>query len=71
MSVHGFDDHIGWQQGDGSGFTANVENGRSRPRRFAEAAVGEVCEKFNPGLRMTGHQSLIFTDIERPRLAAC
>lgn len=65
--VWGFDDHIGWgDQGDGRWFYGlNVENGRLLDRDGFElkSAVREVCATFCPGIRMTAHQSLLFTDI--------
>ena len=66
--VHGFDDHMGWQeQGDGKwSYGLNIENGRlyDNQDHQLKGAVRAVCEEFNTELRMTGHQSLIFTDIE-------
>ncbi len=66
--VHGVDDHMGWaEQGDGLWFYGwNVENGRlydSEDRRW-KTALREICAKFNPGIRLTAHQSILFTDIK-------
>ena len=65
--VFGFDDHMGWQpQGDGKwSYGLNIENGRlyDDERRQYKAAVREVCREFAPEIRLTSHQSLIFTDI--------
>lgn len=67
VEVHGFDDHMGWhQQGDGRWFYGlNVENGRvlDRERFRLKTALREICETYQPGLRITGHQSLLLTDI--------
>ncbi len=73
--VHGLDDHMGWfPQGDGRFFYGwNVENGRlsdSDDRRW-KAAVRQICAELQPGVRLTAHQSLLFTDLaeaDRPRL---
>lgn len=66
--VHGFDDHMGWQeQGDGKwSYGLNIENGRlyDNDERQLKAALRAVCHEFDTEIRMTGHQSVIFTDIE-------
>ncbi len=66
--VTGFDDHMGWQeQGDGKwSYGLNIENGRlyDNEHRQLKAAVRAVCNEFDTELRMTGHQSLIFCDID-------
>ncbi len=66
--VHGFDDHMGWQeQGDGKwSYGLNIENGRlyDNEKRQLKAALRAVCREFKTEIRMTGHQSVIFTDIE-------
>lgn len=65
--VFAFDDHMGWQpQGDGKwSYGLNIENGRlyDDERRQYKAAVREICREFAPEIRLTSHQSLIFTDI--------
>ena len=73
--VHGFDDHMGWfEQGDGLWFYGlNVENGRlfDREERRWKNAFREICSAFNPGIRLTAHQSILFTDLtaeQRPQL---
>ena len=65
--VHGFDDHMGWhEQGDGRWFYGlNVENGRIADRgdwRLKEA-LREICTTLKPGIRLTPHQSILFTDV--------
>lgn len=66
--VHEFDDHMGWQpQGDGKwSYGLNIENGRlyDNDNHQLKAALRAVCEEFEPGIRLTPHQSIIFTDIE-------
>ncbi len=65
--VHGFDDHMGWQeQGDGKwSYGLNIENGRlyDNDERQLKATLRAICREFKTELRMTGHQSVIFTDI--------
>jgi sulfite reductase (ferredoxin) len=66
--VHGFDDHIGWfEQGDGKFFYGfNVENGRvhdSGDFRL-KTALRRILREIKPGVRITSHQSLLFTDLE-------
>jgi sulfite reductase (ferredoxin) len=66
--VHDFDDHIGWfEQGDGLWFYGlNVENGRlfDREERRWKTAFREICHELNPGIRLTPHQSILFTDLK-------
>jgi len=67
VEVHGFHDHLGWhEQGDGRWFYGlNVENGRVLDRKGfrLKTALREICRTYAPGIRITGHQSLLFTDI--------
>jgi len=67
--VHGFDDHLGWhEQGDGRWFYGlNVENGRVADRDgwTLKSALREIGRAYGPGIRLTAHQSILFTDIER------
>jgi sulfite reductase (ferredoxin) len=66
--VHGFDDHMGWQeQGDGLwSYGLNIENGRlyDNDQRQLKAAMREVCATLKPEIRLTAHQSMIFCDIK-------
>ncbi|MEO1991136.1 MAG: NADPH-dependent assimilatory sulfite reductase hemoprotein subunit [Pirellulales bacterium] len=66
--VHGFDDHIGWfEQGDGKFFYGlNIENGRilDRDGFQLKSAVRTILTELKPGVRVTAHQSLLFTDLE-------
>lgn len=65
--VWGFDDHMGWrEQGDGRWFYGlNIENGRIKDEGDfrLKTALREICHRFRPGIRLTSHQSLLFTDI--------
>jgi sulfite reductase (ferredoxin) len=65
--VHGFDDHIGWfEQGDGKFFYGfNVENGRVHDTGDfrLKTAIRRILREIKPGVRITSHQSLLFTDL--------
>jgi len=65
--VHGFDDHLGWhEQGDGKLFYGlNIENGRIADRGDfrLKTALREICNRYQPNIRLTPHQSLLFTDV--------
>jgi sulfite reductase (ferredoxin) len=65
--VWGFDDHLGWRdQGDGRWFYGlNVENGRIQdtPECRLKTALRVACKTYRPGIRLTSHQSLLFTDV--------
>jgi sulfite reductase (ferredoxin) len=65
---HGVDDHLGWhQQADGRLFLGLwVENGRIKdtPSIRLRAGLRRVVETFSPGIRLTGQQNILLTDIE-------
>lgn len=65
--VWGFDDHLGWhEQGDGRLFYGlNVENGRIKDEGDfrLRSALREVCRRWQPNIRLTAHQSLLFADL--------
>ena len=65
--VHGFNDHLGWEaQGDGKWFYGlNVENGRlhDTDQMQLKSAVRQICRQFQPGVHLTTHQSMLFTNI--------
>ena len=65
--VHEVDDHVGWaEQGDGRWFYGlNVENGRIKDEGDfrLKAALNDICSTLKPGIRLTAHQAIIFTDI--------
>lgn len=65
--VTGFDDHLGWhEQGDGRWYYGlNIENGRilDSDKMQLKAALREVCRSLKPGIRLTSHQSMLFTDV--------
>jgi sulfite reductase (ferredoxin) len=66
--VTGFDDHMGWQeQGDGKwSYGLNIENGRlyDNDKIQLKGLVRAVAKEFGTEMRMTGHQSLIFCDLD-------
>ena len=66
--VSEFDDHMGWQeQGNGKwSYGLNIENGRlyDNEQHQLKKGMRSVCRQFKTEVRMTGHQSVIFTDIE-------
>lgn len=68
ISVFGFNDGMGWDdQGDGKWFYGlNVENGRIKDTSTMKlkTALREICTTLCPGIRLTPHQSILFTDIE-------
>ena len=65
--VSAFDDHMGWfKQGDGKWFYGlNVENGRIKDDDSLQlkAALREICGRLKPGIRLTSHQDILFTDV--------
>ncbi|MFZ4731290.1 MAG: NADPH-dependent assimilatory sulfite reductase hemoprotein subunit [Pirellulales bacterium] len=74
--VHGFDDHIGWfPQGNGNHFYGlNVENGRVHDSGSfrLKTALRQILREIAPGVRITAHQSLLFSDLaagDRDRIA--
>ena len=66
--VTGVDLHMGWHsQGDGKFFYGlNVENGRlfdADDRRW-KSALRQLCAELSPGIRLTGNQSILLTDLD-------
>lgn len=73
--VHGFDDHMGWhaQGADRWYYGLNVENGRIKDDETLQlkSAIREICRALQPGIRLTSHQSILFTEVaesDRSRL---
>ncbi len=68
VDVYEHCDHIGWEpQGDGRFFYGlNVENGRIKDDGSfrLKSALREICTGIQPGIRLTAHQSILFTDLE-------
>ncbi|MEL6898118.1 MAG: NADPH-dependent assimilatory sulfite reductase hemoprotein subunit, partial [Planctomycetota bacterium] len=67
------DHHMGWQaQGDGKwSYGLNIENGRlhdSGDTRLKET-LRSICAKFQPEIRLTAKQSIIFCDFEESQKA--
>lgn len=67
QDVAGCEDHLGWyEQGDGKWFYGlNVENGRILDcgEFRLKTALREVCRTYRPGVALTPHQSILFSDI--------
>jgi sulfite reductase (ferredoxin) len=68
-------DGMGWHaQGDGKWFYGlNVENGRIKDEDDfrLKTALRKICTTLKPGIRLTPHQSMLFTDLapaDRPKL---
>ncbi len=65
--VWGYEDHLGWHpQGDDRWFYGlNVENGRIKDEGSfrLKTALREICSQLGPGIRLTAHQSILFTDL--------
>jgi sulfite reductase (ferredoxin) len=61
-------DHIGWEaQGDGRWFYGlNVQNGRIKDEGEyrLKTALREICSTIQPGIRLTAHQSILFTALD-------
>ncbi len=65
--LHDVEDHLGWhRQGDGRWFVGlHVENGRVKDTATIRLRTGlrHVVEQFRPGIRLTGQQNILLTDI--------
>ncbi|MDQ2888275.1 MAG: NADPH-dependent assimilatory sulfite reductase hemoprotein subunit [Chloroflexota bacterium] len=65
--LHDVDDHLGWhQQADGRWFLGlYVENGRVKDgeRIRMRAGLRAVVDEFRPGIRLTGQQNILLTDV--------
>ncbi len=61
------EDHTGWhEQGDGRWFYGlHIDSGRviDRDECNLKTAIRQVCQQLQPNLRITAHQSLLFTDV--------
>jgi sulfite reductase (ferredoxin) len=61
------DDHMGWHaQGDSQWFYGlNIENGRIQDTQDCQlkTALRKICQQLKPGIHLTAHQSLLFTNI--------
>lgn len=68
ITVFEHNDGMGWHaQGDGRYFYGlNIENGRIKDEGSfrLKTALRELCQTLQVPLRLTGHQSLIFCDME-------
>ncbi len=71
---HDVEDHLGWhQQADGRWFLGlHVENGRIKDSAQLRLKSGlrATIEQFQPGIRLTGQQNILLTDIAEEQRAA-
>lgn len=67
VTFTGADDHLGWgRQADGNWYLGlSVENGRIADSADVRlrTALRRVMERFAPGVRLTGQQNILLTDI--------
>lgn len=74
ITWEGVDDHLGWHpQGDGRWFLGvYVENGRIRDGEGMrmKTAFRSIVQTFRPGVRLTPHQNILFTDVAAADKAA-
>lgn len=68
------DDHLGWhQQADGHWLLGlHIVNGRLKDTEMQQTKTGlrEVIKQFRPGIRLTGQQNILLTDIAQDQRAA-
>jgi sulfite reductase (ferredoxin) len=71
---HDVNDHLGWhEQADGRWFLGlHVENGRIKDteRLRMKAGLHDAVTQFRPGIRLTGQQNILLTDIPGDQRAA-
>ncbi len=67
LTWHDVEDHLGWHaQGDGRWFLGlYIENGRIKDDETMHLRTGlrHAIEEFQPGIRLTPQQNILFTDI--------
>jgi sulfite reductase (ferredoxin) len=67
IHLHDVEDHLGWhQQGNGRWFLGlHVENGRIKDTATQRLRAGlrHAIELFRPGIRLTGQQNILLTDL--------
>ena len=67
LSWHNVEDHLGWHiQGDGRWFLGlYVENGRIKDdfTGHLRTALRHAVQEFRPGIRLTGQQNILLTDL--------
>lgn len=73
VHFHDVEDHLGWhEQGNGRWFFGlYVENGRIKdtPTRHMKTGLRHVIEQFRPGIRLTGQQNILLTDLDETQRA--
>jgi sulfite reductase (ferredoxin) len=69
VAFDGVDDHLGWhEQADGNFYLGiYIENGRVADRTTAlhRSALRAAMQRFSPGVRITGQQNILLTNIPR------
>ena len=58
--------HTVFKMGEQGSSIAYLENGRIKDDETIrlKSALREICDTFNPGVRLTAHQSILFTDLD-------
>ena len=73
LSWHNVEDHLGWhRQGDGHWFLGlYVENGRIKDDMTGQmrTALRHAIQEFQPGIRLTGQQNILLTDLTEAQRA--
>jgi sulfite reductase (ferredoxin) len=73
VHFHGLEDHLGWhQQADGRWFLGlHIENGRVKDTETMRLKTGlrRAMEQFRPGVRLTGQQNIMLTDLSEEQRA--
>jgi len=73
LSWHNVEDHLGWhRQGDGRWFLGlYVENGRIKDDMTGHmrTALRHAIKEFQPGIRLTGQQNMLLTDLTETQCA--
>src|SRR3989440_12174915 len=73
LTWHNVEDHLGWhRQGDGRWFLGlYVENGRIKDDMTGHmrTALRHAIQEFQPGIRLTGQQNMLLTDLTEAQRA--
>lgn len=74
IAWEGVHDHLGWHKQDGENWYLGlyIENGRIKDTAKVRLRSGlrAVIERFQPGVRLTGQQNILLTDIPYTRRSA-
>ncbi|HEV2579574.1 MAG TPA: NADPH-dependent assimilatory sulfite reductase hemoprotein subunit [Ktedonobacteraceae bacterium] len=73
VHLHDVEDHLGWhRQGDGRWFLGlHIDNGRiaDTAARSLRTGLRQAIEQFRPGIRLTGQQNILLTDLTEAQRA--